>query len=103
MAVLFITEYAEAVIFNGQIIPAGVEPALAYQTIAIGAGSVQAAAALDAKTKFVRLHTDAICHFKVGTNPTAVTTESRMPDEGTEFFGVSQLPGGTKIAVIAGV
>lgn len=102
MAVLFITEYSRAAYYLGQIIPAGEEPALAYQTVAIGAGSVQSAA-LNPDTLFVRLHTDAICHFKVGTNPTAVTTESRMADEATEFFAVAKLPGGTKIAVIAGV
>lgn len=101
MAAIFITEYAEAVNIAGKLVPAGVEPAVAEQTVAITAGSLQSAAFND-KTTFVRVNVDGICHLKFGTNPTAVTTEKRIADESTEFFGVS--PGqAIKVAVITGV
>ena len=58
---------------------------LAGQTVAIGGGSVQSAAA---KTKFVRLHTDAVCSIKFGTNPTASGTTARMAAGQTNLFGM---------------
>ena len=98
MAVLFITEYARLAI-ESQGIPVlvGLEPSRT-QTVAIWAGSLQAT--LNAGTKFLRLHTDAICHVKFGTNPTASATEMRMAANQTEFFGVK---GGELVAVIQGV
>lgn len=96
MAVLYISEYADLPLHNGQLIAAGNEPSLAEQTVAIGAGSVQSAA-FNAKTKFVRLHTDAICSVKFGSNPTATATTPRLAANSTEFFGVAP---GHKVAVI---
>ena len=98
MAVLFVTEYARLAI-ESQGIPVlvGLEPSKT-QTVAVGAGSLQATLGLG--TKFVRLHTDAICHVKFGTNPTASATEMRMAANQTEFFGVK---GGELVAVIQGV
>lgn len=102
MAVLYITEYARQAKDNrGQAINAGEEPALAHQTVAIGAGSAQSAN-LNAKTRFVRVHTDAICSIKFGSNPTAVATEERLAANQTEYFGVIEesVAAGLKIAVI---
>lgn len=97
MAVVYISEYAEAPnIKTGQMLPVGQEPSLAEQTVAIGVGSVQSAA-FNAKTKFVRLHTDAICSVKFGSNPTATATTPRMAANSTEFFGVNP---GDKVAII---
>lgn len=98
MATLYVTEYDYIPLdMDGRPIAVGLEPAIAYQTVAIGGGSAQSSA-FNTKTKFIRVHTDAICSIKVGTNPTAVTTESRMAANQTEFFGVR---GGAKIAVIS--
>ena len=99
MAVLYITEYAEM-----QIGPAGragqmpMEPPLAEQTVAIG-GTSTASAAFNAKTRFVRLHTDAICSVLFGTAPTAAATNGRMAANQTEFRAVP-LGASYKVAVI---
>lgn len=102
MATVYITEYAaQAADAGANPVPAGQEPAIAHQTVAITVGSVQSAV-LNARTRFVRVHTDAICSIKFGTNPTAVVTEERLAANATEFFGIApdQL-GALKIAVIS--
>lgn len=98
MAVLYITEYSRlAIEYQGLTAMVGLEPSRT-QTAAIGAGSVQAT--IGPGTRFVRLHTDAICHVKFGTNPVATSSEMRMAANQTEFFG---LKGGELVAVIQGV
>lgn len=104
MAFLYITEYArQAKDTNGLLVPAGEEPALAYQKIANDGASV-ASAALNAKTRFVRLHSDSICSIKVAAVPVAVTTENRLAAGSTEFFGVNsddvKSTAGLKIAAV---
>lgn len=79
-----------------RVLPAGMEPALAVQKIAIGAGSVQSAP-FNAKTTFVAINVDATCSFKFGGNPTATATDMRMPADATQYFGV--VPG-QRVAVI---
>lgn len=90
MAVVFITEYArqgrDAAGF--QMVVAD-EPAVANQTVAITAGSVQSSA-FNALTRFVRVSTDAVCSIEFGTNPTATATTRRMPANTTEYFAVPQ-------------
>lgn len=99
MAKVYITEYADlALMGNGQALQTGLEPPLATQTVAIGAGSVQSSA-FNAKTKFVRLHTDAICSILFGTNPTADANSPRMAANTSEFFAVP-LNQSFKVAVI---
>lgn len=100
MPLLFISEYGEM----GQIqssksdIAAPREPALVVQTpVAIGGGSVQSAV-FGETTRFVRVHTDAICSVKFGASPTATTSDARMAANSTEYFGV--VPG-QRLAVIA--
>jgi hypothetical protein len=103
MAVLYITEYAELSLNRlGQLGQMPVEPPVAEQTVAIGGSSVQSAA-FNAATKFVRLHTDAICSVEVGANPTATATTGRLAANQTEFRDVSRGPSSGsafKIAVI---
>jgi hypothetical protein len=99
VAVLYITEYRKlAIEGQGAFVPIGVEPS-STATLAIGAASAQSGA-LNSATKFVRVHTDAICHVSFGTNPTATTSSMRFAAGQTEFFGVV---GGHKVAVIEGV
>lgn len=78
------------------ILPAGMEPALATQKVAIGAGSIQSAA-FNARTTFVCINVDAPCSYLFGANPTATANEMRMPADGTQYFGV--VPG-DKVAFI---
>ena len=97
MAKLYISEYVAMPKHLGQLVMAGLEPAVAIQTpVVIGGGSLQSAA-FNAETKFVRLHTDVICSVAFGTNPTATANSARLAANQTEFFGVNP---GDKVAVI---
>lgn len=99
MATLYIRQYTRlAHDESGHPIAAGVEPGF-DNTLAIAAGTGNVA--VRAGTKFVRLHTDAICNFACGPDSSAAATTSnaRMVAGQTEFFGASP---GMYIAVIAG-
>jgi hypothetical protein len=88
MAVLFIAEYVQPAQFEGgNVVAFPQEPPIAEQTVAIGGASVQSAA-FNAKTTFVRIHTDVICSVKFGTNPTASATTARMAGGQERFVGV---------------
>ncbi len=101
MALLYICEYSdEAQTVRGAAPAAQENAATVDQTpVVIGAGSLQSAA-FAATTVIVRIHTDAICSIKFGTNPTATTSTKRMNAGDTEYFGVP-LNGAYKVAVIA--
>jgi len=97
MAFAYITEYRrQANDGISRVIPTGMEPSLAVQKIAIGAGSVQSAA-FNANTSFVSVNVDAACSIGFGANPTATAAMTRIPLDGTQFFGVNP---GDKCAVI---
>lgn len=97
MAFAYITEYLRQPKDGvGLAIPAGQEPPLAVQKIAIGAGSVQSNP-FDARTTFVAVNVDATCSYKVGSNPTATANDMRIPQDATVFMGVNP---GDRIAVI---
>lgn len=106
MSTLYITEYQYLAysqgnaIGNGLPVPAGLEPQIRTQTVAIGGGSTQSLP-LNQNTHFVRLHTDSICSVVFGANPTATTSSMRLAANQTEFFGVSPEQGAISIAVIA--
>lgn len=98
MAILDITEYEElAASAQGHRIPAGQEPNVAQQQVAIGATSAQSVAFGD-RTRFIRLHADAPCRVAIGDNPTASSTSMRIGGGGTEYLGVYP---GLKLAVIS--
>lgn len=96
MATLYITEYVRTGLTPRVSVLAGEEPAIATQTVSIGASSAQSSA-FNAETRFVRLNTDAACSILFGTNPTATASKTRMAANSTEYFAV--LPG-MKLAVI---
>ena len=104
MAVVYITEFKKLAREDlggpAGVVQTPVEPATANQTVAIGASSVQSEV-LNAETRVVRVHTDAICHIDVGPNPTANATKRRLPANAIEYIGI---PPGVqfKIAVITG-
>jgi len=100
MAFLYITEFAGLDPGGGRNTQVAALPPLFEQKLAIG-GEIDTAALL-AKTKIVRLHTDAICHIAYVTsgNPVANATKLRMSAEATEYFAVA---GGGVISVISGV
>ena len=96
MATLFIEEFS-AGSAPGIPLPVGRQPAAATQTVSIGAVTAQSSA-FGATTRFVRLHTDAVCSYAFGADPTATTSKPRMAANQTEYFAVEP---GQKIAVIA--
>lgn len=98
MAVLYITEYAEAGTSGGMAIGVGSEPPITEQTVAIAVGSNQSNA-FTKNTKLVRIHADAICSIAFGTNPTATATNRRLAANQTEYFDLKNSPG-FKVAVI---
>src|SRR5229473_1972228 len=99
MSTLYISEYQYASRSQAtpEGVPAGMEPSVTTQVVAITAGSVQSAA-FNPLTHFVRLHSDVVCSVQFGANPTATTNSARMASGQTEFFGV--IPGQI-VAVIA--
>lgn len=98
MAILDITEYGElAYAGTGHRIPAGQEPSVRQQQVAVGASSAQSMVFLDT-TRFIRIHSDVAARISIGVNPTASAASMRVVAGGTEYLGV--LPG-LKIAVIA--
>src|SRR5262245_26131648 len=106
MAVMYIQEYERMVITASGRAAMPIEPAIASQTVAIGAAAQSAI--LNVRTKFVRLHCDAICSFRVGTNPQAsvAVTDPRMAANQTEYFAIEPPAGGAaahtlRIGVIA--
>lgn len=99
MAVLYIAEYDRLIgDLNGSRILATPEPPIAEQTVAIG-GSSAASSAFNSQTRFIRVHTDAICHILIGKAPTATTSKQRLAANQTEVKAVTA---GDKIAVIEG-
>lgn len=97
MATLYITEFADApVLKNGQAFGIGTLAPVAEQNITF-TGTSAASAAFNAKTKFIRVHPDAICSIKCGPAPVAEATNLRMVAGQTEYFAV--VPG-DKIAAI---
>jgi len=99
MAFIFITEYRDLARVDGAFVAAGREPGIAEQRVAVGGASAQSST-FNAKTNFVMIETDAVCHLKFGDDPTAVTTAHRMAANEVRFYGVAA---GQKVAVIAGV
>lgn len=99
MATLYIAEFT-AIGGTGNFPIAGAQqPPGAEQTVAIGGASLQSNA-LNAKTTLIRVHTDAICSIKVGTNPTATVTAARMAANQTEYFSIPE-GAAYKVAVIS--
>lgn len=98
MAYLYVTEYRRQAKDGISVpMPAGMEPALANQRLAIGAISV-ASAAFNANTSFVAVNADVACCVTFAAAPTATTSLTRIPADGTQYFGVNP---GDKLAVIA--
>ena len=102
MAVLYVTEYTNVGReLKANISQSAAEPALAQQSVAIGAGSVTSAN-FNAKTRLIRVHTDNICSIKIGAAVTAVATAQRMAANQTEYFAITPeaIAAGCQIAVI---
>jgi hypothetical protein len=80
------TGYAAAAMF----------PVIAFQQVAIGAGTVQSTTFNDA-TRFIRVQAEGIACIDIGQNPTATAAKLRLTAGQTEYYGVSP---GWKLACI---
>ena len=98
MATLYITEFHNQVVdSNGRPLTGrGQLPAVAEQTVAIGAGSV-VSAAFNSQTTFIRVCSDAVCSIVAGAAPTATPNNMRLPANSPDYFAVKA---GQKLAVI---
>lgn len=96
---VYISEHEVMGAQHGGLVQAVRQAPLAEHTVAVGGASAQSAVFND-RTQVVRIHTDAICSIKFGTNPTATTSTARMIAGQTEYFAV---PMGAKyrVAVIS--
>lgn len=96
MAKLYISEYeALAGAQTRDPTQAAAEPAIAVQVVDFSGGAASSAT-FGSQTKFVRLHTDAICSVRFD-GQAATTSYPRMATDQTEYFGVQP---GSKLSVI---
>ena len=89
MSILYITEYSD--VFsdkNARAINIAAQPPVAEQAVTYT--TTTQSNAFNARTTYVRLHTDGICSVSFGTNPTATTTNARLAASQTEYFSVPQ-------------
>ncbi len=91
MSFLYVTEYqSQSKDFQGNVVPAGVEPPLAEQRLTFTATASVPSSTFNAKTTFIRVHTDAACFIKLGDSPTTTATNAKkLAANTTEFFGLS--------------
>lgn len=90
MATLYIQELSSiGTSPNNHIMQISQQPPITEQTVAIGGSSTQSSA-FNTRTRYVRLHTDAICSVLFGTNPTVTAAKARMNAGDTEYFAVPQ-------------
>lgn len=86
MSKLYISEHAEiGEAQTGGSAQVAVVPPIAVQVVDFTAGAASSAA-FNAKTRFVRLHADAICSIRF--DGVATTAYPRMAADQTEYFGV---------------
>lgn len=55
---------------------------------------------LNTATKYVQLHTDSICSFEMGVNPTAVVGAKRMAAGETRTYEIDGSAGDVRIAAV---
>jgi hypothetical protein len=103
MSKLYISEYARVTQVSGPgtaVLQAPEEPPIATQVVDFTSGAAQSAA-FNAKTRFVRLHTDAICSVRFAANPTATVNDARLAAGQTELRGIPGDGSATKVSAIA--
>ena len=93
---LDISEYNSLVITSGLVAQVAPEPGT-DQTVDFS-GGVAFSAAFGSSTSYIWVMCDTQCSIKIGTSPTATTSNKRLPALVPMFFGVQP---GQKISVIA--
>lgn len=97
MARLYVTEFGAFTVDAGGLVQIAKTNVVIDQTpIAIGAGSLQSSA-FSAGSRYVRVHSDAICSIAFGSNPVATVNNMRLATNQTEYFAINA---GDSLAVI---
>ena len=96
MAKLYISEFSVLASGQGGVAQAAAQPPLAVQVVDFSGGAA-ASSAFSAQTRFVRIHTDAVCSVRFDGS-TATTSYPRMAADQTEYFGVQPA---SKLSVIS--
>jgi hypothetical protein len=92
MAIVTVEEFTLIVRDNdGMTTPCAQYPSLTVQTMTPGASAGSLSTAFNAKTRFIRVATDTEIHYTIGSDPTATTSNSILPANTWEYYGV--LPG----------
>lgn len=86
MGIAYITEFENLENVGGSIGQIAAQPPIAEQTVSYTTHTESSA--LNANTKYVRVHTDSICSVSFGTAPSATTSKMRMAANQTEYFKV---------------
>ena len=84
---------------QGNTVMVGDEPALADQKLPFAGTGVSVT--LDDRTRFVEIHTDAVCHYRVSAASVS-TSNMRLGEGATVFKGVHKHPN-RQIWVVEGV
>jgi hypothetical protein len=103
MSKLYVSEYARVTQVSGPgnaVLPAPEEPPLATQIVDFASGAAQSAA-FNAKTRFVRLHSDAVCSIRFAANPAATVNDPRLAAGQTELRGIPGDGSAAKVSAIA--
>lgn len=96
MAKVYVSEYQNMSLCSNGIAQAAAEPAVATQVLDTTATHLSAA--FNVATRFIRLNADGVVSYKVGSAPTAGTSDARLGANASEYFGVKA---GDKVDVIA--
>jgi hypothetical protein len=88
MATLYIAEFERTASSPDGRFSAQIAEAAPVAEQAVTFSTTTQSAAFNVATRFVRIHTDAICSIAFGTNPTATTAKMRMVAGATEYFSV---------------
>ncbi len=87
MAIGTVGEFAGAVKNEGGLIQMVSYPGLAAQPVDFTAG-VTASSAFNASTRIIRVCLDTTAYYKIGTAPTATTSDEMIPANSPEYFAV---------------
>jgi hypothetical protein len=99
MADLYITEYRRLGGVNASVFPAPLEPAITVQKVAFTTSTQSAP--LNSGTSLVMVSASAKAHIAFGTNPTATTSGTQIPQDTPMFFSVESPD--LKIAAVVAV
>jgi hypothetical protein len=93
---IYVTEFADSKVFQGQVLPVSSCPPIAEQRLTISGVSAQTSA-FNSRTRIVRVSTSEVCSIAFGASPTATTSTMRLAANATEYFAVN---GGDRLAGI---